>query len=311
MSLGQALPAGSAFPSGARRRHYRCAVMEPTVGDAVRQARSRLSAAGVEGPDAELLAAWAAGRALGEIRVDMAIGRPFRADALVRFGHAVARREAREPLQRITGLAPFRRIALHVGPGVFTPRPETELLVEVVLDHVRGTAAPLVLDVGTGSGAVAISLAREASARVVAVERSPAAYVWARRNIAELAPSTVLLHADARDAAALAAVGVRPGSLAAFVSNPPYVPAASVPADHEVRAFDPHGALYSGADGLELIRDLAPLSASLVAPGGIVALEHAEHQSEAIRRLLDDAGFTDARTHVDLTGRDRVTSATR
>ncbi|WP_225792803.1 peptide chain release factor N(5)-glutamine methyltransferase [Agrococcus sediminis] len=284
---------------------------EPTVGDAVRQARTRLSAAGIEGPDAELLAAWAAGTGLGEIRVDMAMGRSFPADALARFAHGVARREAREPLQRITGLAPFRHVDLRVGPGVFTPRPETELLVDVVLEHVRGTVSPLVLDVGTGTGAVAIALAREAGARVVAVEQSPAAYVWARRNIAELAPGTVLLHADARDVAALAAVGVQPGSLDALVSNPPYVPAASVPADHEVRAFDPHGALYSGADGLDLIRDLAPLAADLVAPGGIVAVEHAEHQSAAVRGMLEDAGFTDARTRVDLTGRDRVTSAVR
>ncbi len=281
------------------------------MDDAVREARARLALAGVQGPDAELLAAWATGETAGEIRVDMAMGRSFSADALARFRAAVARREAREPLQHITGVAPFRHIELRVGPGVFTPRPETELLVEVALDHLRGMVEPTVLDVGTGSGAVAIALAREAGARVVAVEQSPAAFIWARRNVAELAPGVVLLHADARDAAALAAVGVTPGALSALVSNPPYVPHAAVPADHEVRAFDPESALYSGADGLDFVRDLAPLAADLVAPGGIVAIEHAEHQSEAIRGMLEDAGFAGARTHGDLTGRDRVTSATR
>jgi len=286
-------------------------VNERSVGDDVRDARARLALVGIDGPDAELLAAWAAGSGVGAIRVDMAMGRPFEPDALDRFRTAVARREAREPLQHITGLAPFRHVELLVGPGVFTPRPETELLVEVALDHLRAAVAPTVLDVGTGSGAVAIALAREAGARVVAVEQSPAAFSWARRNIAALAPGIVLLHADARDAAALAAVGVHAGSLSALVSNPPYVPHASVPADPEVRGFDPERALYSGVDGLDLVRDLAPLAADLVAPGGLVAFEHAEHQSAAIREMLEDAGFHDARTHRDLTGRDRVTAAIR
>ncbi|MGM1028559.1 MAG: peptide chain release factor N(5)-glutamine methyltransferase [Actinomycetota bacterium] len=284
---------------------------DPTVGDEVRAARARLERAGIAGPDAEHLAAWAAASTTGEIRVDIAMGRSFEADALPRFRAAVARREARESLQHITGVAPFRHVELTVGPGVFTPRPETELLVDIALDHVRGLTEPLVLDVGTGSGAVAIALAQEAGARVVAVELSPAAFVWARRNVAALAPEIVLLHADARDAAALAAVGVQPGSLAALVSNPPYVPHAAIPADHEVRGFDPEGALYSGADGLDFVRDLAPLAADLVAPGGLVAFEHAEHQAAAIREMLLDAGFHDARTHQDLTGRDRVTAAIR
>ncbi len=286
-------------------------VDQPTVADEVRAARGRLARAGIDGPDAELLAAWAAAASTGEIRVDIAMGRPFDEDALARFRAAVARREAREPLQHITGVAPFRHVELRVGPGVFTPRPETELLVEVALEHLRGAVEPMVLDVGAGSGAVGIALAQEAGARVVAVELSPAAYVWARRNVDALAPGIVLLHADARDAAALAAVGVHPGSLAALVSNPPYVPHAIIPADPEVRGFDPEGALYSGADGLEFVRDLAPLAADLVAPGGLVAFEHAEHQSAAIREMLEDAGFHDARTHRDLTGRDRVTAATR
>ena len=167
------------------------------------------------------------------------------------------------------------------------------------------------LDVGTGTGAVAISLAREADARVVAVEASPAAYMWARRNLAALSPETVLLHADARDAVALAAVGVGPGTVAALVSNPPYVPHASLPVDHEVRGFDPASALYSGSDGLDFIRDLVSLASDLVAPDGLVAFEHAEHQSAAVRQMLEDAGFRDVRTRQDLAGRDRVTAAIR
>ena len=261
------------------------------VAEIVRDARSRLAAAGIDGPDVELLAAWAAGSSLGEIRVDMAMGRAFEADALARFLAAVLRREGREPLQHITGVAAFRHVDLLVGPGVFTPRPETEVLVDVALEHLRRQRGEpgVVLDVGTGTGAVAISLAREADARVVAVEASPAAYMWARRNLAALSPETVLLHADARDAVALAAVGVGPGTVAALVSNPPYVPHASLPVDHEVRGFDPASALYSGSDGLDFIRDLVSLASDLVAPDGLVAFEHAEHQSAAVRQMLEDA----------------------
>lgn len=281
--------------------------------ETIRDARARLEAVGIDGPDAELLAAWALGCSLGELRAGMALGRVFDADALGRFRAALARREAREPLQHITGTAPFRHIELAVGPGVFTPRPETELLVEVTLDHLRHLRPEpgVVLDVGTGSGAVAIAIALESRARVIAVETSPAAFVWARRNMLALAPDTVLLHADARDLATLATVGVVPGSLSALVSNPPYVPHASVPADHEVRHHDPATALYSGADGLDFIRDLVPLAADLVGPGGLVAFEHTEQQGEAVRQMLEDAGFRDARTHRDLTGRDRVTVAIR
>lgn len=286
---------------------------QSSVADSIRDARSRLTAAGIDGPDAELLAAWAVGSTLGELRAGVALGRTIGADALARFRAGVTRRASREPLQHITGLAPFRHVELAVGPGVFTPRPETELLVDVVLEHLRRgpAAAGPVLDVGTGSGAVAISIARESDARVIAVEQSPAAFVWARRNIRALSPGTLLLHADARDAAALAAVGVLPGSLAALVSNPPYVPHASVPADHEVRGFDPASALYSGADGLDLIRDLVALAADLVATDGLVAFEHTETQGAAVRELLEHAGFRGAVTRQDLGGRDRVTAAVR
>lgn len=285
------------------------------VVDIVRDARARLGLAGIEGPDCELLAAWATGSSLGKIRVDMAMGRAFEADALVRFRAAVTRREAREPLQHITGVAPFRHVELRVGPGVFTPRPETEALVDVALEHLRrhrpSDGHGIVLDVGTGSGAVAISIAREGDVPVIAVERSPAAFVWARRNLSELSPETVLLHADARDTAALAAVGVVAGSVSVLVSNPPYVPHGSVPADHEVRSFDPASALYSGADGLDFIRDLVALAADLVVSGGLVAFEHAEHHGAAVRELLADAGFRDPFTRRDLAGRDRVTAAIR
>lgn len=283
------------------------------MAELISDARARLAAAGIDGLDAELLAAWASGGSLGELRIDMALGRTLDADAMARFGAAITRRLAREPLQHITGLAPFRHIELAVGPGVFTPRPETELLVDVALEHFSQmhSGPKLVLDVGTGSGAVAISIARESDARVIAVEASAAAFTWARRNILALAPQTVLLHGDARDTAALAAVGILPGSLAALVSNPPYVPHAAVPADHEVRHHDPAAALYSGADGLDLIRDLVVLAAELVAPGGLAAFEHTEEQGAPVRRLLDARGFRGARTHADLTGRDRVTAAIR
>lgn len=273
-----------------------------TVGDLLRHGRARLGQSGLTGPDAELLLAHVLGISRGRLQVLEAIASPVAAADATRFADAVTRRAAREPLQHITGRAPFRHIELEVGPGAFVPRPETELLVELALERLPEGGT--VLDAGTGSGAIAVAIAVERpDARVSAVEASPAAFVWARRNVRRLAPGVELIH-DRFERTLARAHGID-----LLVSNPPYVPHAAIPRDVEVFLHDPDQALYSGADGLDAIRALAAAGVHAVRPGGGILLEHAEHQGAGVREILADAGWRSPRTHRDLTGRDRVTEA--
>lgn len=254
------------------------------------------------GPDAELLLAHTLGCSRGRLQMLEVLDTTIEAEAAQSFADAVTRRTAREPLQHITGRAAFGRIELEIGPGAFVPRPETELLVELALAKLAAEGA--VVDAGTGSGAIAVSIAAERpDARVTAIEASPAAFAWAKRNVQRLAPQVTLLHdsferalADAKD-------------LDLLVSNPPYVPQAAIPRDVEVFLHDPAQALYSGSDGLDAIRALAAAGVHAVRPGGAILLEHAEHQGRQVREILAEAGWRSPRTHPDLTGRDRVTEA--
>jgi release factor glutamine methyltransferase len=222
-------------------------------------------------------------------------------------------RAQRIPLQHLTGRAPFRGLELAVGPGVFTPRPETETVAQFAIDALGATASdpPIAVDLCTGSGAIAIALAAEVPhARVWAVEKSRAAHAWAERNVAELGDGRVtLLRGDAADARALLAD--IDGAVDVLVSNPPYVPVDMVPRDPEVRDHDPALALYGGTDGLDVVRIIATVGVRLVRPGGRIVLEHAEEQGAAIRALLAGAGWSAASTHQDLTGRDRASTAVR
>lgn len=257
---------------------------------------------GVTGPDALLLLAHALEVGPGEARRAVAEGRYLTAAQRERFAAGVVRRGRREPLQHITGLAPFRFVELRVGPGVFVPRPETELLVDIAKELLPagGTA----LDAGTGSGAIAIALATERpDARILAVEASPEAHGWAKRNVERLAPGVELIHARFEDA-----LPATP-PLDLLVSNPPYVPEAAVPQDPEVARYDPAAALYSGEDGLDAVRALARLGLVALRPGGAIALEHGELQGAAVRSILGAHGWQRAETRQDLTGRDRHTVA--
>lgn len=276
--------------------------------DAIRAASGVLADAGVTGPDVELLAAFALGASASDVRLAMARGDEIADDALARLDALVARRARREPLQHITGVAHFRRLELRVGDGVFVPRPETEVLVDHVLALLREAPADaLVVDAGTGSGAIAIAIATERpGTRVTAIEASPAAFAYARANIAALAPSVRLLHADFA-----AAPAELDGTVDVLVSNPPYVPDAAVPRDPEVRLHDPRLALYGGADGLDAVRALAARGRDLVRARGAIALEHGELQGAEVRSTLAAHGWQQASTSPDLTGRDRVTIARR
>ncbi|WP_281252189.1 peptide chain release factor N(5)-glutamine methyltransferase [Geodermatophilus saharensis] len=274
-------------------------------------AARRLADAGVESPrvDAELLLA----HVLGTSRTALLTRDEVDDDAAARFAALLDQRAERVPLQHLTGRAPFRHLELAVGPGVFVPRPETEQLVEWALARLAGAEGPVVVDLGSGSGAIALSIAHEhPGARVTAVERDPQAVEWTRHNAAQRAaagdrPVTVLA-GDMTDPRLLADLD---GAVDLVVSNPPYVPdGARVP--REVADHDPPLALWGGPDGLDVVRGLLRTAARLLRPGGALGIEHADQQGDALPALVRGTGdFTDVTDHPDLTGRPRFTTAVR
>ncbi len=264
------------------------------------QASERLAAAGVPSPrhDAEVLAAHAHGVERSQLwRVRELDGR---------FWTYVERRARREPLQHLLGRAWFRRVELAVGPGVFVPRPETEVVAGAAIDEARRLHRPVVVDLCTGSGAIALAVVDECShAEVHAVELSPDSYAWARRNLAGAGVDLRL--GDMADAFA-----ELDGTVDVVVSNPPYIPIGAVVRDPEVAAHDPALALWSGADGLDAIRVVDGVAARLLRPGGLLVVEHADAQGESVPELLRaGAGWRDVRDHLDLAGRPRFATARR
>ena len=267
---------------------------------ALRAAAERLAEAGVPSPlhDAEELAAHSLGIDRRELWRQERVGTDFAA--------YVRRRVAREPLQHITGRAYFRHLTLAVGPGVFVPRPETEVVVEAAMAAVAGVAAPVVVDLGTGSGAIALAIAQEVpGARVHAVEADPAAHAWAARNAAGSAVDLRL--GDMADA-----FPDLDGRVDLVVSNPPYIPVGAVVRDPEVAAHDPAPALWSGEDGLDDVRVVERVAARLLRPGGTVVVEHADLQGESAPAVFTATGrWTGVADHQDLAGRDRYLTARR
>jgi release factor glutamine methyltransferase len=283
------------------------------VRDALRGAADVLAGAGVPDPavDAELLLAWTVGpdASRGEVHAGIIRGDALDAEQHARFRGLVSRRAAREPLQHITGSAPFRHMTLQVGPGVFVPRPETEIVAQLAIDALLNAAEPdpIAVDLGTGSGAIALAMATEVPhAAVHAVEKSDEAIVWTRRNVDAIAPRVDLRHGDLATAFEDLA-----GRVAVVASNPPYVPDDAIPRDDEVRLHDPALALYGGSDGLDVVRIISRVGLGLARSGGTIVLEHGEWQGASIREILAADGWLGAATHPDLTGRDRATTAIR
>lgn len=283
-----------------------------TVATALRAAAARLAESGIADPvvDAELLAASVLGVSRGGVQAAALRGDALAADDARRLDELVARRATREPLQHITGIAPFRHLELRVGPGVFVPRPETEIVAQLAIDALRAAASdsPVAVDLGTGSGAIALAMATEVPhARVYAAENSVDAFVWTKENFARVgADNARLAFIDLAHA-----FPELDGTVSVVASNPPYVPDAAIPRDPEVRFFDPPAALYGGEDGLDVIRVLSGVGLRLAHPGGTIVIEHGEWQGEAIRGILTADGWRAAATHPDLTMRDRVTTALR
>jgi len=280
------------------------------VRTALHDAERRLAAAMVEtgSVDAELLLAHVLGTTRIQPEAKAVTGSGASPEDRVAFLEAVERRAAREPLQHITGVAPFRSLELAVGPGVFVPRPATESVAQLAIDALLAVPAssPLGVDLGTGSGAIALAMATEVPhASVVAVENSPRAFVWTKQN-ARGVENLRLVFADLADA-----LPELDGTLDVVVSNPPYIPVGAIPRDPEVRLYDPEAALYGGDDGLDVVRAVSTTARRLLRSGGVLVLEHGERQGADIRELLSSDGWRAAATTRDLTGRDRATTAVR
>ncbi|MFI7605758.1 peptide chain release factor N(5)-glutamine methyltransferase [Micromonospora sp. NPDC049366] len=280
---------------------------------AVARAARALADAGVEATraEAELLAAYV----LEVPRGRLALADGFDPDQLAAFDALVARRVAREPLQHLTGSAAFRHLELAVGPGVFVPRPETELLAGWGIERARqvGPPGPVVVDLCSGSGAIALAVAQELpTARVVAVERSPAALRWLRRNAADRAAAgdrpVEVVEADVTAPNLLAELV---GRVDVLLCNPPYVPADTV-VPPEVAGHDPAEAVFGGVDGLAVIRPVIARAAALLRPGGVLGVEHDDtHGADVPALLVADGRFADVADHPDLTGRARFATASR
>ncbi len=273
---------------------------------ALQEAEAALSVAGIVSAKAEseILLSHALRMPRGELLArlitdaDLTVGQEF--------SELVELRCTRLPLQHILGVAPFRSLELKVGPGVFIPRPETEQVAQIAIDFLNFLPGqPTALDIGTGSGAIAIAMAIETNASVTALEVSEEAAAFASANIASLSADVKLIVGDFLE---------KLGSLPEFdlvISNPPYIPNGLVPIDPEVRDHDPAIALYGGEDGLDVIRDLASGVKVVLRDGGLFVLEHADGQSDSICELLLENNWRSVQVHPDPTGRLRAVSAIR
>ena len=270
------------------------------VADAAR----RLAAAGVASPEydaAELLA-----YVCGTTRARLA-PQDVTAGQRAAYDELVERRAKREPLQHLTGTAGFRYRELAVGPGVFVPRPETEVMVSWALERLAGEEKPVVVDLCAGSGAIAGAIATERPGSVVhAVEKSPEACVWARRNLE--GTGVTLSEADIDGC-----LEQLDGMVDLVVANPPYIPlTAWESVAQEARDHDPALALWSGDDGLDAIRVVAATAARLLKPGGWFACEHADVQGESAPAVFAATGdFAEVRDRPDLAGRPRFATGRR
>ena len=277
----------------------------------LRSAKEKLAAADISEVDAEHLFAYVLGISRMDLHNSVKLEESLKAlgDFGViedTFAKLISRRAAHEPLQYLTGIAYFRHLEIEVGPGVLVPRPESELLVEAVLTHIKNLEEKIageisVIDLGAGSGALSLAIATEAPrSRVIAVEKSADAIVWLKKNVARISENVRVVEGDVAD--------VLPGvKCDAVIANPPYVPDnRSLPRD--VADHEPHIALFGGATGLELPKRFIDAAARLLKSGGVLAIEHTEEQGAAIDALLSK-DFIDIAVHQDLTGRPRWSSA--
>ncbi|MCW4355175.1 peptide chain release factor N(5)-glutamine methyltransferase [Hoyosella sp. YIM 151337] len=280
---------------------------------ALRTATEYLADSGVPSPaaDAELLAA----HVLNTTRTRLGLTPFLSEEQSVQFSAFVARRAKREPLQYITGIASMGEIDVAVGPGVFIPRPETELLLGWVLSYMQahGLHTPRVVDLCSGSGALAFAIAHaRPDAEVHAVERNPAALKWLEHNHVRRVragdPAVAIHAADVTEPQLLQDLS---GTVDVIVANPPYVPLAA-PVTAEVAEFEPADAVFSGVDGLGVIRPMVSVIARLLRQSGAAAIEHDDSNGAEVCGLLAASGsFTDVTQHADLAEKPRYVTAVR
>jgi release factor glutamine methyltransferase len=283
--------------------------MELTFKEFLRSGKEQLSAAGFAEVEAEILLAHTLGISRMDLHNAITVENALAAIgdmAIVEetFWKLLDRRCNHEPLQYLTGVAYFRHLEIKVGPGVLVPRPESELLVEAALTHIEKIQGPVsVVDLGSGSGALALAIATEAPrTHVIAVEKSPEAIHWLKENVSYIDEKVRILESDV----ATALVGVK---CDVVIANPPYVPdSQELPRD--VREHEPNVALYGGVDGMKAPRLFISTAARILKSGGFLAIEHHENQGKEIADVLSDE-FVDIVLHNDLTNRPRFTTAVR
>lgn len=269
------------------------------------QATRRLREAGLD--DARRNAEWMLEAALGLDRTALLthLGEPVTDDERDAFEQMMERRLKREPLQYVIGTTDFFGLRLRVSPAVLIPRPETEEVVELALGEIREVETPWVLDMGTGSGAIALALKHERpDAEVFACDVSEEALAVAAENAERLTLPITFIHADAL--APAFADGV-PACFDALVSNPPYVPDGEAESlQPEVRDFEPAGALFTGEDPLVYYRAITGHASLVLKPGGLLVFETHEDYAGDVRTLVAESGFERAELKQDLAGRDRI-----
>jgi release factor glutamine methyltransferase len=271
--------------------------------------KEQLNAAGIDPLDAEHLMAYVLGISRMDLHnpvivEDRLAGFEDLTILEETFWKLLDARAAHEPLQYLTGVAYFRYLDIQVGPGVLVPRPESELLVQSVLDHCQKLSGVIsVVDLGSGSGALALAISTENSnTRVIAVEKDPAAIEWLKKNVSQINEQVRIVESDVVDALE----GV---SCDVVIANPPYVPDnQELPRD--VADHEPSIALFGGPTGLDIPARFIDTAARLLKSGGFFALEHTEDPGPAIASLLEE-NFADIVLHRDLTQRPRFTTAIR
>lgn len=302
-----------------------------TVFELVRSASAMLRASGVDTPehDAKLLAAEVFGVDLQTVDKAMLMGsetselakqgakQSGEDAALKRFHTMVDRRSKREPLQHITGHVPFRYLDLKVGPGVFIPRQETELVVQEGIEWTtrHGMYRAKVVDLCAGSGAIGLAFATEVpGSEVWAVEKSERTAQWTRRNLDETTKRYPAIagnyHLEIADATQTPTLNQLDGTIDIVLTNPPYVPLADIPQQPEVRDYDPDLALYGGsADGTLIPERIIARAAKLLKNGGLLVMEHDITQGERLSAFALSYGFSNVMVHNDYTGRPRYMTA--
>jgi len=288
-----------------------------TLRQMLAEATDRLKDAGIETAryDARLLFAEACDTSPRDIDKALLMGDGFEASdrQLADFHSMMDRRASREPLQYIVGHVPFRYLDLQVGPGVFIPRQETEVVVQAGIDWLTRESlyAPKVVDLCAGSGAIGLSIVTEVrGAEVWAVEKYPETLAWTKRNAKLVAGNDPAAgynyHLQAGDATDTTTLAALDGSVDLVVTNPPYVPMSQPPQQPEVRDYDPQAALYGGsADGTLIPEQIVRRSAALLRKGGALVLEHDITQADRMLTYALSNGFSQARTGLDYTSRPR------